>query len=325
VIDSVRALLANADAMGRGPVVLFDMPFDPEIEAIFESSPDFRFSQADRSHPNSPAPWVPASAPSSVAIVVAPRSRKRLACLLQMAAATLAPGGQLVLIASNTGARGAISELGDLGPVEKLAPKAHHRVAQVIIDLPPRFELADWRTSETIETPAGALALVWYPGVFAEGHLDPASELLLSNLPAATGNALDLGTGCGVLLAALAQAGNRVWGSEVDHFARQATNETMSANGLVIEELTADAIPAGPEDGFDLIVTNPPFHAGRKTTTATAVDLITQGFLRLSAEGQMLIVANRFLPYDRTLSQLGSFEVVTEDSRYRIWRAWRAR
>jgi 16S rRNA (guanine1207-N2)-methyltransferase len=320
VNDAVRAIRANQDALGDGPLLLLDVPPD---QGLLGELPEHVVlaSEATGGEP----PWTEPPWPCRGALVVASRSRRRLACLLQIAASRLEPGGTITLVASNTGAGGALAELATLGAVRRLAPKAHHRVAQVVITEPPSFDLADWRTSARTETPVGPLNLVWYPGVFAEGHLDPASSMLMEHLPEHAGRSLDIGTGCGVLLAALAMRSERAEGSEVDHFAARATLDTLEANDLPMHGTLSGRLPdvAPDETGFDLIVSNPPFHAGARTTTATANALIRDAFGVLTDDGQFLLVANRFLPYDRVFDEVGACEIIAEDGRYRVWRAWR--
>lgn len=314
--DASRAIRANLGAFGAGRLLLLDVPLDPDLATEL---PDHVALGSEA--PAAP-PWTSLEEPVAAAIVVASRARRRLACLLQLAASRIVPGGSVTLVASNTGAGGSFAELAVLGAIERLEPKAHHRVGRVAVPSPPAFTIEDWRTQARIATPVGELTLVWYPGVFAEGHLDPASELLLEHLPAEAGSSLDIGTGCGVLLAALAMRSQVAAGSEIDHFAALATRETLHANGLDAE-VAIGALPDVPETGFDLVVSNPPFHAGARTTTATANTLLRAGFETLSRDGVMLVVANRFLPYDRVLEPLGAVDVLAEDSRYRIWRAWR--
>lgn len=59
-----------------------------------------------------------------------------------------------------------------------------------------------------------------------------------------------------------------------------------------------------PTKFYDLIVMNPPAHIGKEATGDIAMQMFEQAFAVLQPGGQLLIVANRQLPYEQTLKQL---------------------
>ncbi|MDI5921592.1 methyltransferase [Halomonas sp. LR5S13] len=178
-----------------------------------------------------------------------------------------------------------------------------------------------WTTFE-----AESIRLVSHPGVFGHGKLDEGTRLLLETLPAflpaTQHDVLDVGCGDGILAAWLARHGARVTAVDVGHFAVEATRRTLAANDLEGEVLASDVYTALGERRFDAIVSNPPFHQERAIDYGPAGRLILEAPDHLHPGGQLILVANAFLPYPDLLERaLGAFEVLADDRRFRVYRA----
>jgi len=180
------------------------------------------------------------------------------------------------------------------------------------------------------------------PGVFsgraddAGPTLDPGTAFLLSNLPAvdeisAGIDLIDLGCGTGVLgivmakrlqtsgstprsvrffdESALAVECTRLNAiSHLDDFADEAVS---------IEWL--DCLTDVEADSADLVLCNPPFHAGNVRTDAVAWRMFTHVFRVLRKGGRFRLVGNRHLHYHAKLSKIfGNHKVIASDSRYVI-------
>ncbi|MFG6157282.1 methyltransferase [Halomonas sp. 1390] len=180
---------------------------------------------------------------------------------------------------------------------------------------------------------AEGLRLASHPGVFGHGKLDDGTRLLLGELPGALGegagdvlgDVLDMGCGDGILAAWLARRGARVTATDVNGFAVEATRRTLAANGLAGEALASDVYAALGERRFDAIVSNPPFHQERAIDYGPAGRLIREAPKHLKAGGQLLLVANAFLPYPDLLeAAFGGFEILADDRRFRVYAATRA-
>ena len=170
------------------------------------------------------------------------------------------------------------------------------------------------------------LRLISHPGVFGHGKLDEGTRLLLETLsavlPATARDVLDMGCGDGILAAWLARRGARIAAVDVSHFAVEATRRTLAANGLEGEVLASDIYSALERRRFDAIVSNPPFHQERAIDYGPAGRLILEAPDHLHAGGQLLLVANAFLPYPALLTRaFGGFEVLADDRRFRVYRA----
>ncbi|MFY0989658.1 methyltransferase [Halomonas sp. C05BenzN] len=183
---------------------------------------------------------------------------------------------------------------------------------------------------------AAGLTLVSHPGVFGHGKLDDGTRLLLETLPGvlpqasgkgeglgdAPGEVLDMGCGDGILAAWLSRRGASVTAVDVNAFAVEATRRTLAANGLPGETRLGDVYATLGERRFAAIVSNPPFHQERAIDYGPAARLILEAPEYLVSGGQLVVVANAFLPYPDLLARaFGGFEILADDRRYRVYRA----
>jgi 16S rRNA (guanine1207-N2)-methyltransferase len=161
------------------------------------------------------------------------------------------------------------------------------------------------------------------PGIFAWDRLDPGSQVLAEATRLERGErVLDLGCGNGILgafAAALVGPAN-VCLVDVDVDSLDASRVTLAENGLAASEvLASDSTLAVADRGFDVVMTNPPFHQGRDTEYDIARQFVRDAADVLIRSGRFYLVANRFLPYEATLHE--AFDVVqpvVEDERYKV-------
>ena len=254
-----------------------------------------------------------------------PRSSLEAAMLLHAAAARIEDGAQLYLFgAGNEGIRSAGRHFpAGTAPPRPVLIKRHCRVlAAPRIAAPPRPDgLDSWQTRVPIDWGAGEREWTFYPGMFANGRVDPATALLIENLPPVAGGArvLDFGAGTGVIAAAvLARSpGARVALLERDAIALVAAARNVPGGTLVLGSGLGHV-----EGRFDLIVSNPPIHAGRAQSLATVEALIRDAPRALEPGGSMLLVAQRRLPVPRLLGEsLGNVRTVADGGPHRVWAA----
>ena len=80
------------------------------------------------------------------------------------------------------------------------------------------------------------------------------------------------------------------------------------------------------QGGYDLVVTNPPFHVGRHQDRQLAQSFAAAAARLLTPQGTLLLVANRHLGYAEHMeSSFARVDVVVEDGRFRVWRGRRPR
>lgn len=164
-------------------------------------------------------------------------------------------------------------------------------------------------------------------GIFASTALDPGTDLLIGVLdPAPTDAVLDLGCGwgaIGIAAARLAPRG-RVVLTDVNRRAALLARSNLRRNRITNAEVRIGAgyRPVASER-FDLIATNPPYHAGRELI----LELLRQAPEHLTTSGRLLLVgkgSQGILFYQSWLAERwGSVEVLDRQGGYRVLEARR--
>ena len=177
----------------------------------------------------------------------------------------------------------------------------------------------------------GEQSIYTLPGVFSHGSLDPGSRMLVDTFtshPPAGRKVVDFGAGAGVLGLALldSRAGEAVAtliSIDADEVALWCAERSLAvfSQRLALQFSHSHEVDVD----CDLLLSNPPFHVEARQDTAIAAQLIAQAAQRLSRGGELRLVANRFLPYPQWLqAQFGTFQVLAEDGRFRVYSARRS-
>jgi 16S rRNA (guanine1207-N2)-methyltransferase len=252
-------------------------------------------------------------------------SSKALAEALRATGRALKPGSRLYVAGAK--AQGIGATKARLAEIFGAAGTLGYRkgVHVVAATRPDRWAEMAAAAPETIDVSVRGqtLRLALRDGVFARGGLDDGTRMLLEAIDVrADDRALDLGCGAGIigmLLARLAPAGY-VELVDSDTAAVALACENLRANRIANAAARAgDGVGAVPDARFDLIATNPPFHIGRRQTTAIASRFIAEAAGALRPGGRFYVVANRFLPYeDEIAAAFGNVREVAGDGRYKV-------
>lgn len=153
-----------------------------------------------------------------------------------------------------------------------------------------------------------AIDVVAAPGVFAGASLDIGTRALLDtfdDLPAFA-RAIDLACGTGIVAVELARRNPeaRVLATDVSEIAVESARLTAEANGVRVEARQDDGLSAEPDASADLVVLNPPFHAGAAVTTEIAHRLFADAARVLRPGGELRVVWNSHLGYRPVLERI---------------------
>jgi len=316
--------LANAERIQGGRLLIFG--FDADVARAL--SPTTVFHQNRRAYHAASGDdvrfgaWFTAEQPFETALVGMPKETERLRMTLSMVGAASVPGGRVVLIGRNdSGIKSAGRHLTEIiGDNEVLDFRFHARALSATVSVPAsRSSLDDWETVFRAEIAGRSVEVHDFPGVFSHGRVDEGTRRLLDVLDVDTSaRVLDVGCGSGVIGAWLRAGGSVVGSCDVDALAVEATART--AGSAFASDVYSDVT-----ETYDVIVTNPPFHAGVRTTSAVAIRMIEEAPAHLVAGGEMWLVANRFLDYLTPLRDaFARAEIVSEDNKFRVFRARRA-
>lgn len=264
----------------------------------------------------------------STIVLSVPREKSRLRLLAAAMTDRLAPGGVMYLAGElRAGGRSAPAQLEDSFVTTQKLDSARHCVLFAVRDPLAReaFNLSNYQSVWSLECPGRSpLQICSYPGVFADGTLDPGTELLLGQLDqlinSAAGRALDLGCGAGVIGASLLRSFPDWSADMVDSnaLAITATRETLARNKLDAHVFASDGLSA-VNARYDLIISNPPFHAGHRERADLGAGIFDQVGNFLSPRGQLVLVANRHLPWSRWMSStFSSHRVLAANNKYHV-------
>jgi 16S rRNA (guanine1207-N2)-methyltransferase len=278
--------------------------------------------------------------PFDLIVMQMPKGRDLARLWLLNGALATGEGGRIVIAGPNSGGIQSFARDAEalLGTGRLLGYKASNRVFDY-----HRSDLALETLSEAFATPGlrsgsyytytlsesgRTLAICTRPGVFSRDALDEGTRMLLGVLDVCPDDTvLDLGCGAGVigLVAAVRAPDALVTLVDVDSLAVECARETLRRNGVERPSvLLSDGLAGLPGQRFSLIVTNPPFHAGHGVHLEMTAAFVRDTYRALLPGGRLVVVANRFLPYEQWLrDRFDRVGVLVSDSRYKVYSAHR--
>jgi 16S rRNA (guanine1207-N2)-methyltransferase len=248
------------------------------------------------------------------AFILAARQRAENEAMLAEASARVAPGGRIVMAGDKaSGVEAVLKALAKGGAEPAKLSKNHCIVFWADAPLPLLAR----------PQPVAATAAQTPVGGFSVGAVDEGSRFLVEHLPDGMKGAIaDLGAGWGHLsmeLAARAAPASLAL-IESHHAALEAAKANMAAVAVPATfhwlDATAEKLPALK----DWVVMNPPFHdALGRHAPHLGQAFIKAAHAMLKPGGRLLMVANRQLPYEKTLeAAFKTVEKRADNGRFKV-------
>lgn len=267
-----------------------------------------------------------------VVVLPCPPERDFARYWMLVARELLKPGGMVLAAGANdAGIKPQLADLGDLfvRPVDEGYRRKHRFarfVAPAALSPMPTWGIRDGvlpGTRAEFAVPIGgeAVSFSTQAGVFSWDRLDDGTALLLRHLGEVSGKrVLDVGCGIGVIGCAAGLMGaNDVAMTDVNLIAVELAARNAAAQHVPAHVVASDVYDRVPGRPFDLIASNPPFHRGKRVDGTVADRLIRESPLHLAPDGRLLLVANRFLPYDAVMAEVfGRVQIVAETRAFRV-------
>lgn len=301
------------------PGLTCEQSFKPEADALSQAGFAVNVTGAAKTY--------------ELVLILPPRQRDEARALMARAVAMTKPGGRIIVSQSNDeGARSSESDLAQLaGEVESMSKnkcRVFWTASLARLNVPL---IAQWQELDAIR-PIADGRFVSRPGIFAWDRIDVASALLAEHLPTnLAGRAADLGAGFGYLSAELLTRCPGITALD----AYEAENRALELARVNLKSFEARTpidyrwhdVAAGLPDTYDVIVTNPPFHAQRAMDRPDiGRRFITVAAAALRPGGKLWLVANRHLPYELVLTEnFASVRTVVQAHGYKIIEAVRAK
>ncbi|WP_045381351.1 16S rRNA (guanine(1207)-N(2))-methyltransferase RsmC [Vibrio campbellii] len=254
-----------------------------------------------------------------------PKAKAEAEYLLAMLMAKLGINTEIVVVGENRSGIKSIEKMfKEYGPVKKYdSARRCSFYWGTCLNQPKPFNQADWFKSYEITLGEQSLTVKSLPGVFSHGEFDLGSRLLLETLPKLSGKVLDFGCGAGVLGAFMAKANPEIAIEmcDINAYAITSSQATLEANGLSGRVFASDIYSDTAKD-YRFIVSNPPFHSGLDTNYNAAETLLGQATKYMTANGEMIIVANSFLQYPPIIEKaFNNCETLNKTNKFSIYYA----
>ncbi len=145
------------------------------------------------------------------------------------------------------------------------------------------------------------------PGMFSADEIDAGSRLLVENLPDKVyGAVADFCAGWGYIAAELADRFPKMFTLdlyEADFCSLEAAKRNLAATGSMQKNFFWHDLQGEPVSRrYDFVFMNPPFHQRRAAEPDIGQGMIKAAAAALKPGGRLIMVANRQLPYEKSIS-----------------------
>lgn len=257
---------------------------------------------------------------AATALVQIVKSRAGTLSAIAEAAAMVGPGGSILVDGQkDEGIESILKKMRDVFAIDGVLSKSHGKLIWATVPDPVPAALMDWIAMPT-ETEDG---YVTAPAGFSADGPDRGSELLVALLPSLAGRVADFGAGWGYITAEILEEHP---GIDTIHLL-EADAAMLEAAQVNIDDPRArfewaDVTGHTADPAYDVVVSNPPFHTGKRADPALGRAFIHAAARNLKPSGKFYMVANRHLPYEDALkAAFATGRVLGELEGYKIFEA----
>jgi len=292
-----------------------------EVLAVQGARPDFDRLAA---RGLSVVPELEGQAGFDAALVQIVKARARTLSAIAEALGALKPGGLLIVDGpKEEGIEAVAKALRGLFADVDVWSKAHGKLITLTRPEILPDPVADWVT-DPVTTEGG---YVTAPGGFSADGPDRGSEILVALTPPLKGRVADLGAGWGYIAAEVLAEQEGIAHLdliEADHAMLEAARVNLDDPRADFH--WADVTRFDPAEPFDAILSNPPFHSGRRADPGLGRAFISAAARMLKPSGRFIMVANRHLPYEAALKDaFASGRLLGELEGYKLYEALKPR
>ncbi len=313
---------------------------DPSFIALHCSRLTLELNQVTNAHVSESLSLLPSQANTfNTVLIDLPKGRQLGQRWLVEAYGLLVPGGTVYMSGPNDmGIQSLIKDGQELfGNSGVLGYKKGSRLARFVKTHPASSSLPEWASkpgiapgtwkSFTLKIDQDEFKIYSLPGVFSQDQLDDGTYFLLQHAPQPNGpSVLDLGCGAGLIGMVVATRIRNVYASpaidliDSNLLAVASAQKNLLANQIPsARAIPGDLLASIPDRRYHQIISNPPFHAGKEINFAITEALIAQSLAALEPGGELVLVANRFIRYDKLMKKLfPQVQILAEDKRYHI-------
>lgn len=233
----------------------------------------------------------------------------------------LPTGGWLMLDGQKTdGIESLLKQLRKSLEISGVVSKSHGKALwlQRPSDIPQ--DIRDWSTLTNLAQNSDDFLTA--PGMFSHERIDAGTHFLAETFKnKISGPVADLGAGWGAATALLLKAAPDI--TSIDLF--EAEQDALNAAKQNINDPRASfhwsdvsTLPK-PENGYKLVISNPPFHVSRAAQPEIGANFISAAARILHPKGKFLMVANRQLPYESVFeAHFKKWTEISANPRYKV-------
>jgi 16S rRNA (guanine1207-N2)-methyltransferase len=232
------------------------------------------------------------------------------------AARTLAPLGELrVTVPPKSGAKRITSDINQVFKKVDVVKNGGRALLICREPAPQPFQESPAYAQYDDPVSGQALRFLVRPGIFSGERIDKGTEFLLRTISDINGKSiLDVGCGYGAIGVVCAARGADASLLDVDARVVKLAAANLSLNGFAGKTLLK-LQPYDFEDGtFDIVLANPPTHAGSETLRALFKEMV-----RVSSDkGYVALVVREHLHYEKWLNDFGDVKRLDTADGYKV-------